>query len=189
MVHAADKEELPVSSSGAERHEEKKPERPLAASSSIQQQQQEAASSSAVRSSAPYEAAIEGLSSLEITSGMEGEKKKKAKPPKKPVVAHPLSPEVAHLLDLLSLKSTVKQDGAVLSLVQEFIAGVDIGLAVPIANAVAISLAEELAKVAKKDRLGMLAVIQSLVEQPDPEIKSRRYQALFAPADEALVGA
>jgi hypothetical protein len=94
---------------------------------------------------------------------------------------------VAHLLDLLRhLKTTSHGQDDVFKVTRRLIAGVD--LAEPVADAVALSLADHIAKAGKKDRPQMLAMLRTLVDQPDMVVKKRRYEALFATADAAILG-
>jgi hypothetical protein len=117
--------------------------------------------------------------------------KKKAKNTKsegqKPL--QPASPEVAHLLALMLKPASQPQDNDdLLNIVRDFMAGWETGLVEPAVLAVAVSLTEQIAKVSKKERPGILAVLRRMVDQSDPASKRRRYKALFAPAEDAVVG-
>jgi hypothetical protein len=142
---------------------------------------------------ASSEVASEGASAASKSK----KKKGKAKPEGPIAPLPPPSGEVAQLLHLLQRKSfhhlleQEDKEGALLllKLTEKFMAGGNMGLAEPVIDAVAVSLADQIAKVAKKDRPGMVAVLRALVDQQiDPEIKRRRYEALFAPAESGIVG-
>jgi hypothetical protein len=133
----------------------------------------------------------------EISARLEGqgssqtkttETKKKKKKEKSKTSQQPASPAVEHLHGLLLNPSEYLDEEDVLEIVREFLTGADMGLAEPVVNAVAVSLADQITKVGKKERSGMLAELRALAHLADPDIKRHRYQALFAPANDAILG-